>query len=189
MKVIDIEGDKISLTAEALSVPQFYVLWERDRGKFKKKAIKELTYVTFLIDNTTSNPYRGYGEDLRKEQLIKDFFEEGWEPDAEVIEAVEKMRSLQKTTSSRLVSSAKQAADKLADYYSSVDFTKYSVDGKPLYSAKDVQGNIKDLFSTIKSLFALEEQLRKEQMDGNTARGGFEIGEFEIPSTDINYGD
>jgi hypothetical protein len=189
MRLIDIEGDRIVPTPECLAVPEFHALWKRDRSKFKKKAIQELTYVTFLVDNTIHNPYRGYGEDVRDIELRKDYFEEGWTPDQGVQDAVGKYRSMQKTTSSRLVSAAQVAADKLADYYTGVNFIERDENGKLVYSASEVQKNIKDLSNTIKSLFALEEQLRKEQLDGNLSRGGFEIGEFELPSKDINYGE
>lgn len=189
MRLINIEGDRIVPTPECLVIPEFYTLWKRDRSKFKKKAMEELTYVTFLVDNTIHNPYRGYGEDMRTEVLCKDYFEEGWKPDKLVKEAINKYRSMQKTTSSRLVGAAQIAADKLADYYSMVNFHDFDDNGRPVYSAREVQSNLKDLSNTIKSLYALEEQLRKEQLDGNLSRGGFEIGEFEIPSSDIDYGD
>ena len=189
MRLITIEGDRIVPTPECLSIPEFHALWKRDRSKFKKKAIEELTYVTFLIDNTIHNPYRGYGEDMRSGLLKEDYFEKDWEPDNLMLEAIDRYRSMQKTTSSRLVGAAQIAADRLADYYAMVDFNLWDDNGKPIYSAREVQSNLKDLSNTIKSLFALEEQLRKEQLDGNLSRGGFEIGEFEIPSTDIDYGD
>lgn len=188
MRLITIEGDRIVLTPECLSIPEFHALWKRDRSKFKKKAIQELTYVTFLVDNTIHNPYRGYGEEMRKDVLQKDYFEDDFKADKGLLEAIDKYRSMQKTTSSRLVAAAQVAADKLADYYMAVDFSRLTDDGKSFYSAREVQGNLKDLSNTIKSLFALEEQLRKEQLDGNLSRGGFEIGEFEIPSMDIDYG-
>ena len=188
MRLIDIEGDRIVPTPECLSIPEFYALWKRDRSKFKKVAMQELTYVTFLCDNTIHNPYRGYGEDLRNEQLRIDYFTKEWKPDELVKNAVVRYKELQRTTSSRLVSAAQIAADNLADYYSMVNFREFDHNGKPLYSARDVQSNLKDLSNTIKSLYSLEEQLRKEQLDGNLSRGGFEIGEFEIPSKDIDYG-
>ena len=188
MRLIDIEGDRIIPTPECLSIPEFYALWKRDRSKFKKKAMQELTYVTFLADNTIHNPYRGYSESMRDEILREDYFEKDWKPDTEVEEALDRYRSMQKTTSSRLVGAAQIAADRLADYYSAVDFSRLTDDGRSFYSAREVQGNLKDLSNTIKSLFALEEQLRKEQLDGNLSRGGFEIGEFEVPSKDIDYG-
>ena len=188
MRLIDIEGDKIIPTPECLSIPEFYALWKRDRSKFKKKAMQELTYITFLVDNTIHNPYRGYGEDMREGILRTDYFEEGWNPVDKVVEALARYRSMQKTTSSRLVGAAQIAADRLADYYKTVNFLERDDSGRLVFSAKEVQGNIKDLSNTIKSLYALEEQLRKEQLDGNLSRGGFEIGEFEIPSRDIDYG-
>jgi len=189
MRLINIEGDRIVPSPECLAIPEFYTLWKRDRSKFKKKAMEELTFVTFLVDNTIHNPYRGYSEDMRNDVLRQDYFEKGWKPDELVKDAINKYRSMQKTTSSRLVGAAQVAADRLADYYSMVNFHEFDDNGKPVYSAREVQSNLKDLSNTIKSLFALEEQLRKEQLDGNLSRGGFEIGEFEIPSSDIDYGD
>ena len=188
MRLIDIEGDRIVPTPECLSIPEFHALWKRDRSKFKKTGMLELTYVTFLCDNTIHNPYRGYSEDFRREQLKEDYFTKDWKPDTQVKDAIARYKELQRTTSSRLVSAAQIAADNLADYYSMVNFHEFDNNGKPLYSARDVQNNLKDLSNTIKSLYALEEQLRKEQLDGNLSRGGFEIGEFEIPSKDIDYG-
>jgi len=189
MRLINIEGDVIVPTPECLAVPEFHVLWKRDRSKFKKKAMEELTYVTFLVDNTIHNPYRGYGEEMRGNVLRTDYFNKDWKPDKEVQAAINKYRSMQKTTSARLVGAAQIAADKLADYYTMVNFHDFDDSGKPVWSAREVQSNLKDLSNTIKSLYALEEQLRKEQLDGNLSRGGFEIGEFEIPSSDIDYGD
>lgn len=190
MKIYDIQGDKVIFTPEFLAVPKFNAIWRRDRTKAKSRAIRELSYIVFLCDNTIHNPYGGYSETAREDILKEDFMGKvEWEPDEVVKEAVSKLRKLLETSSSRLVASAMIAADKLNDYYRNVDLNALDSNGKPLFSAKELQASIKDLSGTIKSLYGLKEQLRKEQLDSNIARGGFDIGDFELPSTDIDYGE
>lgn len=187
MKAFDIQGNRVTFTPEFLAVPEFRAIWDRDKRKGKGKATKELSYVAFLCDNTTSNPYKGYSEEIRADILKEDFIrDKDWEEDDLVKNAVNKLHELMETPSSRLVASALVAADKLNDYYRGVDIRRSEDGGK---AAKELQHSIKELAGTIKSLYTLNEQLKKEQLDSSMTRGGFEIGEFEIPSEDIDYGE
>lgn len=186
MKAFDIQGDKVTFTAEFLAVPEFNKIWNRDRTKGKGKAVKELSYITFLCDNTVTNPYMGYSEDIREDVLKEDFIgEKEWKPDDIILKATDKFRSLLETTSSRLLKSSKIAADKLAVYFEQIDFTILDDNGKPVYSARELASNLSAVGNIIKSLRVLEEQVKKEQLDDNMARGGAEIGIFELPSEDM----
>ena len=178
--VFDIVGDKITVTAETLSVPEFKALWDRDKSKDKSQALNELKYVTFLCDMSMSNPYRGYSEVDKESILRADMFNENWVPDSLVHKAIEKFDQLQVSTNSRMLKGAKKAADQLAKYFETIDFTKVDANGKA-YSAKDLASNLKDVGSIIKSLSSLEEQVLREQLDSSRIRGGSEIGEFELP--------
>lgn len=190
MKAFDIQGDQVTFTAEFLAVPEFKAIWNKDKTKGKARAIKELSYVAFLCDNTVYNPYRGYSEDARSEELIKDFIGDiTWKPNKQIKEAVNKLRKLLETTSSRLLRSSNIAADKLGVYFETIDFTLLDDNGKPVYSARELASNLSAMGNIVKSLKVLEEQVKKEQLDDNITRGGFEIGDFELPSTDINYGE
>ena len=118
MRTFDIQGDKIVFSAEFLAVPQFRVIWDRDKKKGKGTSTRELSYIVFLCDNTLSNPYRGYSEEIRSEVLIDDFIgDKEWEPDKDLKLAISKLRDLLETTSSRLLKSSKIAADKLGIYF------------------------------------------------------------------------
>ena len=190
MKAFDIQGDSVTFTPEFLAVPEFKAIWNRDKRKGKAQAIKELSYVAFLCDNTVYNPYRGYSEDVRAEELIKDFIGDiTWKPDQEVTKAVSKLHGLLETTSSRLLKSSMIATDKLGVYFETIDFTLLDDNGKPVYSARELASNLSAMGNIVKSLKILEEQVKKEQLDDNITRGGFEIGDFELPSADINYGE
>lgn len=189
MKAFDIQGDHVTFTAEFLAVPEFKAIWNRDKTKGKARAIKELSYVAFLCDNTMYNPYRGYSEEVRGEILISDFVgDKLWKPDELIKKAVDKLHKLLETTSSRLLKSSLIASDKLGSYFENIDFSLLDDNGKPVYSARDLASNLSAVGNIIKSLRVLEDQVKKEQLDDNITRGGFEIGDFEVPSADINYG-
>jgi len=190
MKAYDIQGDKIVFTPEFLAVPANRKIWERDKSKSKKRATEELSFVVFLCDNRLGNPYRNYAEDVRKEILKDDFIgDDKWEPDGDLQKAIDGLKGKLETTSSRLLTSAKVAADKLGSYFESVDFTLLDDNGKPVYSARELASNLSAVGNIVKSLKALEDQVRKEQLDDNISRGGFEIGDFEIPDDTIDYGE
>jgi hypothetical protein len=191
LKPFDIQGDKVTFTPEFLAVPEFKALWNRDYSRGKRKATQELSYIVFLCDNTVSNPYRGYSEEIREEILREDFIgRKDWEPDEEIKAAIKKLEHLLETTSSRLLKSSRIAADKLGIYFETIDFSKVDENGKPIYSARELASNLSAVGNIIKSLKTLEDQVRKEQLDDNLARGGAEINPFEIPSeTLINGGE
>jgi len=188
MKVFDISNGSIVLDPARLIIPEFNELWKRDKTKDKMKAIKELSYIVFMYDLSVDNPYRGYLEVERNKVLKSDFFNEKWEPDKDVEKAIKKFRELTETTNTRLLSSARSAAEKLASYFEEVDFKQLDAQGKPAYSARELASNLAAVGSIVKSLSQLEEQVRKESMESSLARGGSDIGIYEIPKLDFEYG-
>jgi len=181
MKIFDIEGDSIILNAQILGIPPFRCLWQRDRSKDKEDVYNEISYITFLCDNSLDNPFRGYSE-IEKEKILKEkFFTIDWKPDKLVLEAIEQFKNFQQTISSRLVMSARNAADKLADWFNNVDFDEIYKSGKPKYTADSLLANLEKLNRVIKSLKSLERELITEQAESDTARGNTEIGEYENP--------
>jgi regulator of sigma D len=191
MKAFDIEGGDVKFQPEFLAVPAFKKIWDKDKSKNKHKAYSELSYVVFLCDSTISNPYRSMSESLKEEILKRDVLGKvDYKISTDLQEAIDKFRQLKETTSSRLLKSAKVAAEKLSDYFENkVNFNDLDTNGKPVYSARDLASNLGAVGKIIESLKKLEDQVLKEQLDGGTTRGGAEIGDFELPSEDIDYGE
>jgi hypothetical protein len=182
MKIFDIEGTDIVLDPQVLALPPFKELWDRDTSESKFRAYSEIKYVTFLCDMSYDNKYRGYPEDERIRVLKRDFFkDEEWEPDEVVLEAIDKFNKFQQTVNSRLLKSAQKASDKLAEYFEDVDFKAIDQNGRPIYSADSLMNNLEKLARVTRSLKLLEEEVLREQAEATLARGGSEIGEFEIP--------
>ena len=176
MKLFDIKGNEVILNANILGIPPFIDLWTRDESQSKAKARKEISYVTFLCDNTIDNPYRVHSEKEREGILRKDYIkDENWKPDKVVLAAIEKFKAFQDTPIARRVKAAKVASEKLDDYFRTVKITSDETAGKVL-------DNITKLKRAIDTIDDLEDKLLKEQTE-STARGGVEIGIFEMPDS------
>ena len=185
MKIFDIEGTDIVLDPQVLGLPPFTELWERDKSEGKSRVYNELRYVTFLCDMSFDNKYRGYPEDERKRVLKRDFFgDENWEPDEVVWKAINKFIAFQRTSNSKMFSSAQRAQDKLSVYFDDIDFSLLDNNGKPIYSADSLINNLEKLARVTKSMKTLEREVLMEQEEVSIARGGSEIGEFELPDPD-----
>lgn len=183
MELFDIEGGNIVLNPNSLYIPEFKKIWDRDKTKKKDKATAEIAYITFKHNLSNDNPYLAYPEKEKEGKLKKDIFDdEQWEPDELIQKAEIRYREFQNTHSARLLHGARSAADKLAEYFENIDFNKLDNYGRPVYSAKELSGNLKDVSNIVKSLKQLQEQVEKEQMEAKTARGDVEIGMYEVPN-------
>jgi len=179
MGLFDLRDNRIILDPNTIAVPEFLVIWDKDKTKHKVKAEKILTYVYFMCDY--NSPYAIYPEDERQKILKQDFMQ-GYENYLEkdmVKEAIRKYKSFQETTSMRLLAAAKVACNKLSDYFHGVDFKELDEDGRPIYNAKDVALNLKAIGGIIESLNKTTEQVKKEITTSSRVRGGGEIGEYE----------
>jgi hypothetical protein len=183
-KLFDIQAGKITINEESLAIPPFKALWDRDKTKTKERATKEISFVAFLCDY--KSPYfEAYTEDQRLKVLKRDFLgDENFELDEVLENAIERYKEFRETTNTRLLRTAKATAEKLAEWFYKIDFDARDRDGRPIYTARDVSANLKDIGGIVKSLDVLERQVQKEQLEQSRARGGSDIGDYEIPDDD-----
>jgi hypothetical protein len=183
MKIFDIVSGEIVIDPSRLIIPEFKVLWNRDKTKDKRNVMKEISFITFLFDLSADNPYRGYTEQERDVVLKKDLFNDpNWEPDEEVTAAIMKFQKLMETTNVRVLLGAKQAAEELAQWFRQVKHTDAE------FSVTELSRNLKEVGNIIKSLSQLEDMVRREQIDKTATRGGNEIGMYEVPRSNTDYG-
>lgn len=182
-KIFDIVNGEVTITPEALAIPAFKALWDKDKTKSKDRAKDEIRYVLFLHDNTKS-PYKDFPEYEKDKVIRTDLFKNvEWEPDETVKWACESYLKMTETPAIRLLRASKSAVDKLAIYLESVDFDKLDSNGKP-YSARDVVFNLGNIGNLVKSLGTLEEAVRREQTENSRVQGGAEINYFEDPDNE-----
>ena len=92
------------------------------------------------------------------------------------------------TTNTRVLLGAKKAAEELAKWFEQIDFSLVDAYGKPVFSARELSSNLKEVGNIVKSLGQLEEMVRQEQIEKTMTRGGSDIGMYEIKRSDLNYG-
>jgi len=175
--MFDIKDHKIIVKPEVLNIPTIHNLYKRDKSDKKEKFHSEVSYIYYMYD--FNSPYANYPESERELQVKKSFLKLEWEPDQDVIEAIEEYKRAKETTSMRLLYGAKFAAEKLTDYFKGIDFTLTDDSGRPLYTAKDVAANLAAVGKIIESLNKLEEQIQKEIKDTSKIRGGGVASKYE----------
>lgn len=178
-KLFDIVGGNVIMNPTILWIPEFKVLWDRDKTKNKGSAVKEISYIVFLY--SFKSPYLAYSEKDRKIKILQDYFAGAeWEPDEAVKAAIKRYNDLQETATTRLLNASLRLCDKVTEYFDSIDFNEKDKMGKPIHSLTDVVKNMKDVGPVVKSLESLKDQVLREQMDKSIIRGGTDIGLFEI---------
>lgn len=171
------ENNKVTIKPEVLQIPEFKAIWDADKSKTKDVALNELTYVYFVAD--FNSPYSNYPEDTKEDSISEDIFKKKQIPRKEIRNAIEKYKTLTETHTMRLLRAAKEATDKLAEYFRGVDYTATDEQGKLLYNAKDVAANLANMGKIVESLDAVEEKIKKEQTSRTKIRGGGDVGNYE----------
>lgn len=141
--------------------------------EFSKLTVKELAYIYFLCDHRS--PYAYYELDERKRALSKEF---------EIIAtpklrtAIDKYNELTETHAVGLLKAARESVQKLKKYFEEIDLTVTDDNGKLLYTAKDLIGNLKQIGEVVDGLNALEDLVKKEQSKSSVNRGGVENSKY-----------
>lgn len=176
MKIFELVEDQPIITTEGIML--FKELYDRDKEKGKDRFFQEMQYVYFLTDYKSL--YYSYPEETREQKVIEDFIKiKNWKPDNLVKAAVVKYNELQNTESLRFLQSARNAMNKLSEYWNTLDVNERNNKGDKVFKPTDVSRSIADSSKMIESLDKIIEKVRKEEDYMNRTRGGGEGGFFE----------
>ena len=177
-KLFDIENGKVTMTPVGLWIPQFKRIWDRDKSKSKERAAKEISYIVFL--HSFQSPYQAYSEADREDRIIRDFFDEGWQPDDLIKEGVKKYLELQDSAVLRLFNSTRLALEAINVHFKKVYDKVMDSDGDMDVDIDKLVKNAERLGNLVQSLEKLKQQVQKEQSESATIRGGQSVGLFEL---------
>ena len=176
MKIFEIINEQPIVTVEGIMV--FKDLYDRDKDPKKSKFHQELAYVYFLTDYKSL--YYSYPEETREQKVIEDFIKvKNWKPDNLVKAAVVKYNEMQNTESLRFLQSARNAMNKLSEYWNTLNVNERNAKGDKTFKPTDVSRSIADSSKMIESLDKIIEKVRKEEELGRKTRGDGEGGFFE----------
>ena len=171
--------NKLIIHPEALGIPAYTTLWERDKTKDKKNAIQDLSYVWYRASLDKHNPFRHYYGDERDKQIRENIMPKNWKPDMDILNAVQQFEKNNYTMATGFINAAMSACDKLKMYYETVDLNERTAAGGLVHKAGDLMKNIADVGKTLEGLRVLEKQQLNEEGSDDRIKGGGKIGAFE----------
>lgn len=180
MKLFDLDvNNKVTIHPEALLIQSFKVLWDRDKTKDKKEALKELAYVYFLTD--FKSPYDKYDKDEKAHQINMEVMgKHDYKPDDKILDAIRTYKDLQQTFSMKFLESAKTAARELMRFFDTVDLSERTDKGSPIYKPADITNALSQSVKVIEALDRWTEKVQKEQeLTESKITGGGTAGYFE----------
>lgn len=180
-KIFDIVDGKVQINANELSIPVFKKIYDSDKDKEKINAFNKISYIMFVYK--WDSPYASYIDFETREKIVKKdiFGDENWEPDTLTKEAIARFKDFQNTFSLQFLEQNMTGAKKLMSFYNLINWEDEDKSGKFKYSSRDLAANLKEAGNILKSLEALKEQVRREELETSSIRGGGEINIYEDP--------
>lgn len=133
-----------------------------------------LAYI--YLKNDPKSPYRNYDEELKKEKVKEDLFDdEEYEVPETVKKAEEKFIELSTTPEQRMLQKATNSIFSLMDYLDEFDPTETDKNGKLKWSTKDYIRNMEKLPSVVETLRDLREKVDEGEETAGDIRGGVEL--------------
>ena len=126
MKLFDILGGNVTIHEDALAIPAFKKIWEKDKAD-KQHAIAVISYIVFK--NKWDSPYvLSMTEDILEEALKKEFFPEGYQLTPDELIAEDTFKRLQYTrTLEKKIEKYLAGFAKVKDTYVTLDFLEKAV--------------------------------------------------------------
>jgi hypothetical protein len=177
--IFTIINNKIQISPENLSIPEFLVLWERDTTRSKEKVNQEFLYIYHLCN--PKSIYRNYPQDKQEELVRKAFIKiPDWLPDEIIQSAINKYKEGRITHTMRFLDSCIFACNKIIDYFNGIDFEERDDSGKAVYKLSEVTSALEKTGKILQNLETLQEKVNKElNVNNNRIRGGGDINARE----------
>tara|TARA_R110002020_G_scaffold148076_8_gene323954 strand:+ start:13872 stop:14447 length:576 start_codon:yes stop_codon:yes gene_type:complete len=184
--LFEVTGKTVFPNAETLLTSPYKEIWERDKSKEKHVALKEFSYIEFLISMKKSNPYRQYPEDIKPIKVKEAIFgEEEWRPDELVAEGINQLKKFQReasTTYSYYVA-AKKAAEKMREFFEDVDINERDEKMKPIWKPRDITSALNDTEKVLANIKSLEKKVEEELFEETKTRSNKQISPFADPES------
>jgi 1,2-phenylacetyl-CoA epoxidase PaaB subunit len=179
MGLLSLEDYTLKIKPEALAISAFKKIWNRDRSKNKSNAIRDLSYIYYMVDYKSEFSYI-LNDEKRHKEIVK-ILDKG---DSLVIddvmkEAIEIYKKSQETLSLQLLRNARISLQKLSEYIASIDYSERDKNNRPVHDIKKVKDTFQTLGDSIDAVAKAEEKVKKELQAENEARGKMEKNVFE----------
>lgn len=182
MKLFKYEGYRVVISEEAMMLKPFKKIWDRDDSKDKHNALNELAFVYFYADPRSDYQYITIPEDRINAIKEGEGLPDKWQPDKDLLKAIEFYDSF-KPMSALLLDDSRKMINKLRDYINDIDFNEKDDKGKPIYTMSSITSTIKQIPELTKTLNEAERLVNQEMLEAAKARGSVEL---TILDTDLD---
>lgn len=172
-----IKSGSVDIEPKALFIPEFKVIYDRDKSKDKKQAMKEFAFIYFVADYKSE--YNIYGLEKRSVIASEIMDDNKYEPDDAVLSAIMRYETMQNTYSMRYLQSIRSTIDSLEKFYQDLRYKANQTNVKD-YDPSLVTKAMKDVETVLEKIEKWEKKVRGEE-DLMQIRGGGKIGLFEDP--------
>lgn len=171
--MFDIQGDKIKLSIEALSIPPFKEYY--NKRKDKATVLKEIEYVIWL--HRWNTPYLAYPPERRPFVVAKDVFnDENYKPSKELAELITRFLEFQNTPLIRLYTAAEEGLE-----YVIRTLQIYKTYCEDIDVAIKIAKLSKEVEAVAKSVNSAKERAMADQVETGKVKGGGTLGLYEMP--------
>lgn len=179
MRLFDILGGKVVIHENALAIPSFKRVWDKDKSD-KQHATNVLSYIVFK--NKWDSPYvLSLNSEELELSLKEEFFgDQHYELSSDEKLAEETFKSLQNTRTLKMLESIRQKLDTFTKYY--MDSLEEELDEKKIEKYLSGFAKVKDTYIT---LDFLEKAVKAGEMDTTKVKGDAKINPFELPNHNV----
>lgn len=170
MKVFDLIENQVVIEPQVMEIPEFKVLYKRDKTREKKEFFNQVKYIYYMSD--VSSPYADFSIDVKETTVANDVFGKKYTPDDEVKMAMDKYNSLTSTPTKELLKAVKGKIMALSSYLTSVNVNEDTV--------SSILKVIESTSKLVGQLSVLQETVNKENEEAKQkVRGAKKIGRYE----------
>ena len=136
---------------EILLISPFKDIWEEDKTPNKNIATRKFSYIEFMTSHLRSNPYRQYPDEIKRDKIIEEVFNEDpkkFVEDKNMLLGISYLeeKQLKACTAMRLYIASKASIENLESFLLTVDLNQRHIKtGNPLYKPKDITNALKDI--------------------------------------------
>ena len=182
MDLFEIINGKAFPTVHALMIEPFKTIWEKDTTNEKGHAIKVFTYIELCCSPKKSNPFLGYSEEKRPEQVKKEVYGDPDKKDTEfMVLGVLKYKELLAKSSPTypLLIAGLNAKDELVSYLETFDLGERTQGGTAVIKPADITKALKEIPDVARSINSMIDKVHAELVEEAKTRNQREVGQYE----------
>jgi len=191
MNLIEFDKENVEITYSPLllTMKPFKRLIDRDKGKKKELAKKELAFISFYADDRSIYMYIVDAAE-REQELIKDLeLPKDWKIDKDIQDAIALYKERSTTVNSSIYRSACKAAIDIANYLQTADvlLAERDENGKVVTDIAKITNALEKVPKIMANLNVAQQELIKEQkITEGRSKGSREFNMYE---DGLNYED